>query len=39
MGFWSLTSYDSFTIHLRLLGSDIERIRAAWITALSAMLN
>ncbi len=32
-------SYDSFTIHLRLLGSDIERIRAAWITAISAMLS
>ena len=34
-----LTSYDSFTIHLRLLGSDIERIRAAWLTAVSAMLS
>lgn len=32
-------SYDSFTIHLRLLGSDVERIRAAWITAISAMLG
>jgi AcrR family transcriptional regulator len=34
-----LTSYDSFNSHLRLLGSDIERIRAAWNTAISAMLS
>lgn len=34
-----LTSYDSFTIHLRLLGSDVERIRAAWGTAIAAMLS
>jgi AcrR family transcriptional regulator len=38
-GILVISSYDSFTIHLRLLGSDIERIRAAWITALSAMLD
>jgi AcrR family transcriptional regulator len=33
------TSYDAFTIHLRLLHSDLERIRAAWVVALTAMLN
>lgn len=38
-GILVLTSYDSFTIHVRLLGSDIERIRAAWVTAVSAMLS
>ncbi len=38
-GILVLTSYDSFTIHVRLLGSDIARIRAAWITAISAMLS
>jgi hypothetical protein len=34
-----LTSYDSYTIHLRLLGSSVERIRAAWITGLTALLK
>jgi AcrR family transcriptional regulator len=34
-----LTSYDSYAIHLRLLGSDVERIRSCWVTALSAMLS
>ena len=34
-----LTSYDSYTIHLRLLGSSVERIRAAWITGLTALLE
>ncbi len=34
-----LTSYDAYTIHLRLLGSDNERIRAAWVSALAAMLS
>jgi len=34
-----LTSYDSFTIHRRLLHSEVERIRAAWGTALSALLT
>ena len=29
-----LTSYDSFTIHRRLLHSDVERIRGAWVCAL-----
>jgi len=38
-GILVVTSYDSYTIHLRLLGSDIERIRAAWVTALTAMLG
>ena len=33
-----LTSYDSFTIHRRLLHNDIDRIRAAWLCALVAML-
>jgi TetR/AcrR family transcriptional regulator, regulator of autoinduction and epiphytic fitness len=34
-----LTSYDSFTIHVRLLHSDLERIRAAWVSALTALLG
>jgi AcrR family transcriptional regulator len=34
-----LTSYDSFTIHRRLLHSDVDRIRAAWQYALGAMLT
>ena len=34
-----LTSYDSFTIHRRLLHHDIDRIRAAWLSALGAMLT
>jgi hypothetical protein len=34
-----LTSYDSFTIHLRLLHSDLERIRTAWVSALTALLS
>ncbi len=34
-----LTSYDSYTIHLRLLHSDLERTRAAWLRALGAMLG
>jgi len=38
-GILVMTSYDSFSIHVRLLGSDIERTRAAWITAISAMLG
>jgi AcrR family transcriptional regulator len=33
-----LTSYDSFSIHRRLLHSDIGRIRSAWLLALGAML-
>ncbi len=34
-----MTSYDSYTIHLRLLHSDPDRIRNAWITAVTAMLT
>ena len=34
-----LTSYDSFTIHRRLLGSDVDRIRAAWACALTSLLT
>ena len=34
-----LTSYDSFTIHRRLLDSDNDRIRAAWVCALGALFN
>lgn len=34
-----LTSYDSFTIHLRLLHHDVDRIRAGWTTALGALLG
>lgn len=35
----TLTSYDSFSTHLRLLHSDAPRIRAAWASALSALLG
>ncbi len=38
-GILVLTSYDSFTIHTRLLHSDIERIRTAWVSALAALLS
>lgn len=38
-GILVLTSYDSFTIHLRLLRSETERIRAAGVAALAAILN
>lgn len=38
-GILVLTSYDSYTIHRRLLGSDVERMRAAWIVAITAMLS
>ncbi len=38
-GILVLTSYDSFTIHVRLLQSDAERIHAAWVCALTAMLS
>ena len=34
-----LTSYDSYTIHRRLLHSDNARIRAAWMCALRAMFT
>ncbi len=34
-----LSSYDSYTIHLRLLGSSVERIRTAWTTGLTALLK
>jgi len=34
-----LTSYDSFTIHRRLLHHDIDRMGAAWVCALGAMLT
>lgn len=34
-----LTSYDSFTIHRRLFHSDVDRIRAAWVCALTALLR
>lgn len=38
-GILVLTSYDSFTIHVRLLHSDVERIRPAWVCALTALLS
>lgn len=38
-GILVMTSYDSFTIHLRLLHSDVDRIRQAWVAALCAMLG
>jgi AcrR family transcriptional regulator len=34
-----LASYDSYTIHTRLLASSVGRIRAAWTTALYALLR
>ena len=34
-----LTSYDAYTIHLRLLHSGHDRITDAWTTALAAMLR
>ena len=34
-----LTSYDSYAMHLRLLASSRERVRAAWIAAVSALLR
>ena len=33
------TSYDAFTIHVRLLHSDHERIRAALVSAVTALLS
>jgi AcrR family transcriptional regulator len=38
-GILVLTSYDSFTIHVRLLHNDVERIRPAWVCALTALLS
>lgn len=38
-GILVLTSYDSFTIHRRLLHNDVDRVRAAWLCALGAMLT
>ena len=34
-----LTSYDSYTIHRRLFGSGVERIRSAWSCGLRALLR
>ena len=34
-----LTSYDAYTIHIRFLASSTDRIRAAWISALTALLE
>ena len=38
-GILVLTSYDSYAIHTRLLDSGTDRIRAAWVTALDALLT
>ena len=38
-GILTLTSYDAFSSHQRLLGSDIARTRAAWTCALRALLS
>ena len=38
-GILTLTSYDSFSTHHRLLDSDVTRIRAAWVCALRALLG
>jgi len=35
----SLTSYDVYSVHRRLLGSSPERIRASWIISLGALLR
>lgn len=37
-GILVLTSYDSFTIHVRLLHSEIERIGASWVATITAIL-
>ncbi len=34
-----LCSYDSYAIHVRLLARPVERIRAAWIIGLEALLR
>lgn len=34
-----VTSYDAYSTHCRLLGSSRERIRAAWIAAVSALMR
>lgn len=38
-GVLTLTSYESFSTHLRLLHSDATRIRAAWVCGLRALLG
>ena len=38
-GILVMTSYDSYTIHRRLLHSDVDRVRRAWIAAITAMLS
>ena len=34
-----ITSYDAYAIHTRLLASPIERTRASWVTAVTALLR
>ena len=38
-GILVMASYDSYTIHRRLLHSDVDRVRKAWIAAITAMLS
>jgi AcrR family transcriptional regulator len=38
-GILVLTSYESFSTHNRLLDSDDERIRSAWVCALTSLLS
>lgn len=38
-GILVLTSYDSFTIHVRLLDSEIARIRESWVATVTAILT
>lgn len=38
-GILVITSYDSYAIHLRLLASSLERMRASWVTGVSALLR
>lgn len=34
-----LTSYDSYYIHVRLLGDDVDKIRSTWKLSLAALLH
>jgi AcrR family transcriptional regulator len=34
-----LTSFDSFDLHQKMLGHDIDRIRTSWTTSLVALLS
>ncbi len=38
-GILTLTSYDSYSTHRRMLHSDVSRVRAAWVCALESLLG